>query len=78
MKPTLEDAISLAVDAHRGQQDRVGQPCILHLLRALDCVTRGKGEAYEAFVLRSKANPIARKVKLADLDDNMDIRAWPA
>src|SRR5262245_55616101 len=106
MKPTLEDAIALAVESHRGQVDKVGQPYILHPLRvmfrlnaevervvgvlhdviedtkntaddlqkmgyseqvlqALDCVTRREGESYENFVLRSKGNPIARKVKLA-------------
>src|SRR5687767_10406096 len=115
MKPGLEDAIRLAVEAHHGQRDKNGQPYILHPLRvmfrltteterivgvlhdliedtkytpddlrkmgfseeiiqALDCVTRRKDESYEEFVLRSKANTIARKVKLADLEDNMDIR----
>jgi (p)ppGpp synthase/HD superfamily hydrolase len=115
VKPTLEDAIMLAVEAHQGQRDKIGQPYILHPLRvmfrldteperivgvlhdviedtkytaedlrkmghseetieALDCVTRREGESYETFVLRSKTNPIARKVKLADLEDNMDIR----
>jgi len=29
---------------------------------------------YEAFVKRASTNPIARRVKLADLEDNMDIR----
>lgn len=116
--PTLEDAIRLAADAHRGQLDKCGQPYILHPLRvmlrleseterivgvlhdviedtrytpddlrrmgyseetlaALDGVTKREGEAYEDFVLRSKANPIARRVKLADLEDNMDPRRTP-
>src|SRR5262245_52934077 len=42
MAPTLEDAILLAVQAHRGQQDKVGQPYILHPLRVL---ARVRGEA---------------------------------
>lgn len=33
--PTLEDAIALALEAHRGQIDRLGQPYILHVLRVL-------------------------------------------
>ena len=111
---TLEDAIALAVDAHRGQLDKAGQPYILHPLRvmlrlesevekvvgvlhnfledtrytpeqlrkqgysdevlgALDCLTRREGETYEAFVQRIKPNPLARRVKLADLADNMDV-----
>jgi (p)ppGpp synthase/HD superfamily hydrolase len=116
--PTLEDAILLAAQTHRGQVDKVGQPYILHLLRvmlrveteqeqmvavlhdlvedtsytlddlralgyseavveALDCVTRRSDETYEEFILRASANPLARRVKLADLEDNMDIRRLP-
>ncbi len=35
MKPTLEDAIRLAVEAHQGQRDKIGQPYILHPLRVM-------------------------------------------
>jgi len=45
-----------------------------YLLTALDCVTKREGEDYEAFVERSAKNPIARRVKIADLEDNMDAR----
>lgn len=48
------------------------------VLAALDCVTKRQGESYEAFVERAAANPIARKVKLADLEDNMDLRRLPS
>jgi (p)ppGpp synthase/HD superfamily hydrolase len=44
------------------------------VLEALDSVTKRKGEAYEDFVKRSANNPLGRKVKLADLEDNMDLR----
>jgi (p)ppGpp synthase/HD superfamily hydrolase len=44
------------------------------ILDALDCVTKRTGEVYEQFVERSAANPIGRRVKLADLTDNMDVR----
>jgi (p)ppGpp synthase/HD superfamily hydrolase len=117
--PTLEDAIALAVEAHRGQKEKAGQPYILHVLRvmfrldteqeqmagvlhdlvedtpytlddlrrlgypesvvvAIDCLTRRKDESYEEFVERASAHPIARRVKLADLEDNMDIRRLSA
>jgi (p)ppGpp synthase/HD superfamily hydrolase len=116
--PTLEDAIALAVDAHRGQLDKSGQPYILHPLRvmfrcqtdaqrivavlhdvvedtgctfddlrqlgysedilaALDCVTKREGESYDAFVERAAANPIARAAKIADIEDNLDLRRLP-
>ncbi len=44
------------------------------VLDALDCVTKREGEEYEAFVKRSASNSLARTVKLADLEDNMDVR----
>jgi (p)ppGpp synthase/HD superfamily hydrolase len=44
------------------------------ILKALDCVTKREGEPYEEFVGRSAADPLARRVKVADLEDNMDIR----
>lgn len=44
------------------------------LLEALKAVTKTKEEDYDDFVKRSAANPLARRVKLADLEDNMDLR----
>src|SRR3954451_2647276 len=117
--PTLEEAIALAADAHRGQRDKSGQPYILHpirvmlrcqteaqrtaavlhdvvedtgrtfddlrelgypeeVLKALDCLTKRDGEPYEAFVERAASDPIARVVKLADIEDNMDLRRLPS
>lgn len=116
--PTLEDAIMLALHAHRGQVDKAGRPYILHPLRvmgklstefeqmagvlhdviedsshtieslraagypegvleALACLTRQQGESYEQFIERVQTNPLARRVKLADLEDNMNIRRLP-
>lgn len=44
------------------------------IVQAVDCLTRRKGENYRSFVLRIAPNPLARAVKLADLEDNMDVR----
>ena len=45
-------------------------------VRALDALTRREesGESYEAFIDRLLPDPLARKVKLADLADDMDVR----
>ena len=48
------------------------------VLAALDAVTKREGEAYEDFVSRSASNALARRVKLADLEDNMDLRRFPS
>ena len=112
--PTLEHAIALALSAHTGQKDKVGEAYILHPLRvmlnmpdtttriiavlhdvvedspitledlrehgyseeiiiAIDCLTRREGESYEVFIQRIKPNALARQVKFADLQDNMNI-----
>lgn len=40
------------------------------VLEALECVTHQQEESYADYVVRCKANAIARQVKLADLEDN--------
>jgi (p)ppGpp synthase/HD superfamily hydrolase len=112
---TIEDAITIAAQAHKGQKDKAGSPYLLHPLRmmlqmnsdaammaavlhdvvedtdwtlarlreagfpgevleAVDCLTHRDGESYQEFVERVRTNPIARQVKVADLEDNMNIR----
>jgi hypothetical protein len=48
------------------------------VLGALDCLTKREGETYEAFIERVLPHPLARRVKRADLEDNMDVRRLPA
>ncbi len=43
------------------------------ILEALDYLTRREGEDYQDFIKRVAGNPLARKVKLADLEDNLNI-----
>lgn len=118
---SLEDALSLATEAHRGQvyPSPDPEPFILHPLRvmlgvtsrvaqvvavlhdvledtpvtlsaleergfvrpvldALDCLRHRPGEAYEDYIHRVAADPIAREVKLSDLRDNLaNNRALP-
>lgn len=44
------------------------------VVEAIDSVTRRPEETYEEFVIRASHNPIGRRVKLADLRDNSDLR----
>jgi (p)ppGpp synthase/HD superfamily hydrolase len=46
----------------------------MKIIQALDSLTKREGESYEAFIERVKENPLAIKVKINDLEDNMDIR----
>ena len=45
------------------------------VLKAVELLTHDKENTpYEAYVRRLKPNPVARKIKLADLKHNMDVR----
>jgi (p)ppGpp synthase/HD superfamily hydrolase len=48
------------------------------ILTAVECLTKkSDDEDYDAFTARVKTNPLAIRVKLHDLTDNMDIRRLP-
>ena len=112
---TLDEALTIALSAHSGQTDKIGEPYILHplrmmlrmkseaaqiaailhdvvedssitlavlkkagcpakVLRTVDCLTRRKGEGYEEYVRRAAGDRLAKMIKIADLEDNMDLR----
>lgn len=113
MQQQLENAISIALSAHKGLADKGGEPYILHLFRvmlavdtieerivavlhdvledtsvtshqlhktiiskdileAIELLTKKKNQSYESYIVAIKRNPLAAKVKKADLLDNMD------
>ncbi|MDB4868432.1 MAG: bifunctional (p)ppGpp synthetase/guanosine-3,5-bis(diphosphate) 3-pyrophosphohydrolase [Cohnella sp.] len=43
------------------------------IVEAVDSLSRRKKESYEEFILRIKQNPLARRVKVLDLQDNTDL-----
>lgn len=43
------------------------------VVEAVLCLTKQAGENYQDFILRAKQNPIAKKVKLADIEDNINV-----
>jgi len=44
------------------------------VLIAVNCMTHKKGDSYAKYLAKLIENPIAREVKQADLEDNMDIK----
>lgn len=46
------------------------------IIQAVDHLTRRKDETYKEFTDRAQQNPLARQVKIADLEDNMDIKRY--
>lgn len=52
---------------------RAGYPDVV--VEAVDHLTwRKEEESYEDFIRRAASHPVARKVKLVDLEDNMDLK----
>ena len=41
------------------------------IIHAIDALTRREEETYQDFILRAKKNEIARRVKIADINDNL-------
>ena len=111
---TLERAIEIAVEAHKGQKDKAGMPYVLHPLRlmfkmesnnekiaallhdvvedsdwtlddlkkegfnsdvieAVSLLTRDEKDSYDEFVQKTVSNPISKNVKIADINDNLDL-----
>lgn len=48
------------------------------IVAALDCVTAREGEDYDAFIDRALSNPIAMRVKILDIEDNMTLTRLPS
>jgi len=44
----------------------------LQVSTAVDAISRRSGESYHDFILRVEKNQIARDVKIADIEDNME------
>jgi (p)ppGpp synthase/HD superfamily hydrolase len=44
-----------------------------HIVQAVDCLTKRDGEPYSSLIDRAGSNALARRVKLADLTDNMNV-----
>ena len=43
------------------------------VVEAVVCISKKKGESYEDYIKRVAQNKIARKVKIADIEDNIDV-----
>ena len=76
MKNSLNKAIIIASKIHKGKKGRNREPAILHTgfndkkCKAVDLLSRKKGEKYFNYIDRLKNSKLACKVKLADLTDN--------
>jgi (p)ppGpp synthase/HD superfamily hydrolase len=49
-----------------------------HIQKAVEALTKRKDDSYTDYITRLAGNPLARAVKILDLEDNMDIRRMSA
>lgn len=111
-------ALELAVEKHKNQTDKAGNPYILHPLHVMENVnskegkivailhdiiedtdvtedyllkiglskrivdavvalTRSEDIDYQEYIKTLSSNPLAKEVKLADLEHNMDLKRFP-
>ena len=71
----LHDVIE---DTHWTFEDLEKEGFSKEVIDALRCVTKtSEDEDYQEFITRVKINPLAVKVKLNDLTDNLDIKRMP-
>ena len=47
------------------------------VVSAVECLTKQDGENYDLYIERISFNPLAVKIKLADLEDNSDLTRLP-
>lgn len=64
-------------DSDLGSADLEAAGIPAQVIEAVECLTRKEGESYEAFIERVAENPLATRVKLADLEDNIDVLRLP-
>lgn len=53
------------------EEELLARGCPVHLVEAIHLLTRREGDTYKQFIERLAGNPLARKVKIKDLEDNM-------
>ncbi len=70
MAAVLHDVVE---DTPHTLDDLRRRGCPEAVVEAVDCLTRRDGETYDEFLRRLLPNPVARRVKLADLEDNLDL-----
>lgn len=58
-------------------QDLEKESFTREIIDAVLSLTKKKDESYDEFIARAKNNGIARNVKIADIEDNMDLSRIP-
>lgn len=77
MKTDLEMSAALLHDVIEDSEitaeDLLAEGIPARVVEAVQYLSRNDGEEYEAFVARVKKDPLAARVKIADIEDNIDV-----
>lgn len=79
LKMTTETEIATALlhdvieDSDITAKDLLAEGIPEDVVEAVLCLTKQTDEIYQDFILRARQNTIARKVKIADIEDNINI-----
>jgi (p)ppGpp synthase/HD superfamily hydrolase len=68
MAAVLHDTIE---DTHLELEDLEQASYPAEIIAAVDCLTRREGETYHDYIRRVATNEVARRVKVADLQENL-------
>ena len=74
MVAVLHDAVE---DSELTLQDLIRHGLPGDVVDAVDAITKRPGEPYASYLGRVKANPVALRVKVADMTDNMNLGRIP-
>ncbi len=60
-------------DSEITAEDLLAEGIPAEVVQAVKCLTKNEGEDYLDFVARAKTDRLARRVKIADIEDNIDV-----
>ncbi len=77
MDSTYEMAVALLHDVIEDSdftaEDLLQEGIPVEVVKAVQNLSKVKGESYDQFIARVMQNPLAKKVKVADIEDNINI-----
>jgi (p)ppGpp synthase/HD superfamily hydrolase len=66
----LHDVIE---DSEMTEQDLLNEGIPTNVVDAVTCITKGSSEDYDDFISRVSKNDLASKIKIVDIEDNINI-----
>ena len=82
MKTDVERSVALLHDVIEDSDIKAEQLLAegipAEVVEAVVCLSKNENEDYQDFVARTKKNELAARVKIADIEDNIDVLRLPA